>query len=335
MRQWISLLIACLLLVGAAPPAQGEESPSLAAILSEAANAKDQPEFKTLGAALKVANPSFWQMLADPKANVTLFAPSDAAFAQWLKTQPADVLRDTKTLDGLLAYHLIPGVRLNVSHLKNLNTAIIGTLLPEQVITLGVMAEGIQLNEATIRQADTLAANGVMHVLDRVLTPDHMPTVAEQNVTETTLADALLARGQANDQPAFTSFRIALQTADPMWLDMLGKPEQYTVFAPTDAGFAQSLAKFKLSSEQFLKLSALTNVVRFHIVPGRLSSSTLSRLIPKAGVRLATLLPGQAFWLTMDNGVILANDMRISQADVTPANGMLYQVDGLLLPRQE
>ncbi len=91
----------------------------------------------------------------------TVFAPTNRAFAQ------AKLPRDTEGLRALMAYHVVPGmftsdflagVDVNYTTLK-------GTSL--NVDGIG----GLHANDATIVTPDLGASNGVVNIIDRVLTP--------------------------------------------------------------------------------------------------------------------------------------------------------------------
>lgn len=96
----------------------------------------------------------------------TVFAPSDEAF----QAVPAKTLEklasDKAALKALLAYHVVPGKlgaeQIKAGKLKTLNGAEIQVSLAGSFVTV---------DESLVTQADLPAANGVVHVIDRVMTP--------------------------------------------------------------------------------------------------------------------------------------------------------------------
>ncbi|OLN96447.1 Fasciclin-like arabinogalactan protein-like protein 2 [Colletotrichum chlorophyti] len=103
--------------------------------------------------------------LAEEK-NITIFAPRNEAFqrvAGSLKDFDEDAIK------GFLDYHVVPGKILASSDLNN------GTNLPTHASPdLHVIRSGNNLfvNSAQVVQPDILLANGIMHIIDNVLSPD-------------------------------------------------------------------------------------------------------------------------------------------------------------------
>lgn len=98
---------------------------------------------------------------------VTVFAPTDEAF----KAVPAATLdklsKDPEVLKSVLTYHIVPKA------LKSADIAANSTLTTVNgaQITASRAGDFVTLDEALVTQADLVAGNGVVHVLDRVLMP--------------------------------------------------------------------------------------------------------------------------------------------------------------------
>lgn len=105
----------------------------------------------------------------DPNAGpYTLFAPTDAAFADLLAetgyTIP-QLITDFNTLTSILLYHAVDGVFTtdDLAAIKSLET----------LEGDSIAVDGTTLNsEAQIISADILASNGIIQVIDAVLTPN-------------------------------------------------------------------------------------------------------------------------------------------------------------------
>jgi uncharacterized surface protein with fasciclin (FAS1) repeats len=98
----------------------------------------------------------------------TVFAPTDAAFA----ALPAGVLDGlladpTGALAQVLLYHVVSGEALSNS-LTNGQTI---TTLQGQDVTVSITGGNVFINNAQVIMADITADNGVVHVIDAVLTP--------------------------------------------------------------------------------------------------------------------------------------------------------------------
>lgn len=119
----------------------------------------------------------------------------------------------------------------------------------------------------------------------------------------------------------------------------LEKVDDYTLFAPADQVF------WNLPKEQFQQLfnrqdpSFLENVLRYHIVAGKLSASRLLNDLAKNKGRMSypTLL-GDRLHFKMEGLDILlvdshGNKARITQADLsTQEDQLMHGIDGLILP---
>jgi uncharacterized surface protein with fasciclin (FAS1) repeats len=111
------------------------------------------------------------------------------------------------------------------------------------------------------------------------------------------------------------------------------------VFAPTNAAFQKLPAG---TVETLLKPEnkpALTKVLTYHVVAGRLSSDQLKKQI-KAGKGSATLMTvsGESLWAMMHGKDIVLKDVKggmstITQANVFQSNGVIHVVDTVVLPQ--
>jgi len=133
-------------------------------------------QFTALLAALqRPAAAALLTAAADPAANLTVFAPTDAAFQALLTQLGLTNLSQVPdaTLVAVLRLHVV-GSRAFSSDLSNGQTV---TALGGPV-TVGVSGSSVTvkgggngMNTANVTAANILATNGVVHVIDRVLLP--------------------------------------------------------------------------------------------------------------------------------------------------------------------
>jgi uncharacterized surface protein with fasciclin (FAS1) repeats len=126
----------------------------------------------------------------------TVFAPSDDAFAAALEAMGMtadDLLADRDLLESVLNYHVVEGV-LN---LEDLTDGLEMTTLNGAVLTVAIDEEGtltindVAGNSYTISTPDVAASNGVVHVIDGVLSPVPAPEPeATPEVTPEATAEA-------------------------------------------------------------------------------------------------------------------------------------------------
>jgi transforming growth factor-beta-induced protein len=166
------------------------------------------------------------------------------------------------------------------------------------------------VNDAGVVAADVIAANGVVHVIDRVLLdPDPRPTITELAVATpdlSILVQAVLRAGLA---------------------ETLAGTGPYTVFAPTNAAFNALLAQLGLSSIDDVPLDVLTAVLLDHVVVGELDAvDVLERA--DAGRRARTI-GGLRLRFTADPPAV--NGAGIVAVDVEGRNGTVHVIDTVLL----
>lgn len=127
--------------------------------------------FKTLVQALSCTG--LVGAVADPEAELTVFAPSDAAFAAaGLDEGNICSSFDTETLSTILLYHVVGERRPSPSVINGRNKSIAmlagGSIYPAGQRSLMINANNSSVN---IVAADILASNGIIHVIDFVLLP--------------------------------------------------------------------------------------------------------------------------------------------------------------------
>jgi uncharacterized surface protein with fasciclin (FAS1) repeats len=121
-------------------------------------------QFKTLASLVKQAGLA--GALSKPGA-LTVFAPTDAAFAKVPKATLTALAKDKAKLKAVLLYHVARGkvTAAQVVKLKSVKT-LEGRSLPIRVAGGKVYAGGAQ-----VIKPDVMASNGVIHVINKVLIP--------------------------------------------------------------------------------------------------------------------------------------------------------------------
>ncbi len=128
--------------------------------------AAGNPDFSTLVAALKAAGLVEALSGAGP---FTVFAPTNEAFAQ-LPAGTLDSLLLPENKDKLVAiltYHVVSG-KVMAADVVTLNEA---TSLEGDTIAISVANGAVKVDGADVVVTDLEASNGVIHVIDAVITP--------------------------------------------------------------------------------------------------------------------------------------------------------------------
>jgi len=121
-------------------------------------------------------------------------------------------------------------------------------------------------------------------------------------------------------------------------VDTLKSPGPFTVFAPTNAAFAALPAGTVDTLLKPENKATLTSVLTYHVVPGRLDSKAIDKLI-KTGHGSAKLKTVQGEMLTISRmgQKYMLTDAKGGMAHVTignvyQSNGLIQVVDKVLMP---
>jgi uncharacterized surface protein with fasciclin (FAS1) repeats len=259
-----------------------------------------KPTFSTLLVAL--AKTGLTSTVA--REHLTLFAPSDEAFAK-LGLYPNNI-GSVPNLREILLYHAIEGkvysTDLTAGYVPTLNGAAVNISLNG----------GVKVNDANVILADVRALNGVIHVIDEVLMP---PTL---NLVELALSF----------DPEFSILVQAVIKAGLAETLATGGP--YTVFAPTNAAFIAALGELGFASLDAVPVDVLRQILLYHVVAGRVYSTDLS-----SGA--VGTLNGDTFYVNTSNLTITDTQGRVanlipSLLDVQATNGVVHVIDKVILP---
>jgi len=99
----------------------------------------------------------------------------------------------------------------------------------------------------------------------------------------------------------------------------------FTVFAPTNAAFSDLLASLGKSSLDELTPEALTPILLYHVVAGNNVSSGL-----KTGS--VPTIQGSNISVSLGSGVMLNGNTDVIVADVQGSNGVVHDINKVLLP---
>lgn len=120
--------------------------------------------FKTLLAAAEAAGLA--ETLATTE-NLTVFAPTDEAFAKLPLGTVEGLLKDIPALKNVLTYHVV-GARVPASVAVRLSEAM---MLNGREVAIRFDGTDLFINESKVIVKDVKAKNGIIHVIDAVLIP--------------------------------------------------------------------------------------------------------------------------------------------------------------------
>uniref|UniRef100_A0A5F7ZU04 Transforming growth factor-beta-induced protein ig-h3 n=1 Tax=Macaca mulatta TaxID=9544 RepID=A0A5F7ZU04_MACMU len=235
----------------------------------------------------------------------TIFAPSNEAWAS-LPAEVLDSLVSNVNIELLnaLRYHMV-GRRVLTDELKHGMT--LTSMYQNSDIQIHHYPNGIvTVNCARLLKADHHATNGVVHLIDKVISTvtNNIQQIIEIEDTFETLRAAVAASG--------------LNT-------MLEGNGQYTLLAPTNEAFE------KIPSETLNRIlgdpEALRDLLNNHILKSAMCAEAIV-----AGLSLETL-EGTTLEVGCSGDMLTVNGKAIiSNKDILATNGVIHYIDELLIP---
>lgn len=252
----------------------------------------------------------------------TVFAPNNAAFQALLNSNASwNSLDDIplETLKKVLLFHVIGGNKIKAMSLSNSYVNTLATGPNDEPLSLQVeVTGGVAFNgDAKPIKTDVEASNGVVHIIDKVMLPPNVVTVALNNAGFTSLVAAL------TDNRHTTNFVSILNGDGP-----------FTIFAPTNAAFQALLdSNPAWNSLTDIPIATLDAVLKYHVVNGanvqanQLSNGPVTTLGGTITIDLSS--GAQIKTSSMQTVNILVG---AATNDVQATNGVIHAVDKVLLP---
>jgi uncharacterized surface protein with fasciclin (FAS1) repeats len=180
--------------------------------------------------------------------NFTVFAPTDTSFAGLDSTLLATLMADTDLLSPILQYHVLVGTVMSA----DISSGVVSTLSDNNLLV--VKRNNIRLNEKVkVTTSDIVCSNGVIHLIDTVLTPP---------------GDLVV------ELDALGNYATLIEVVS-MFSDLVSAftnttGGSYTVFAPTDEAFEAIASIIPNLTEDQIRL-----VLLHHVVEGNVASFDL------------------------------------------------------------
>ncbi len=293
--------------------------------------ALSNPNFSSLVAA--VVKTGLAGALSDANANLTVFAPTNGAFAQlpapFNNANNIAGISNAAEIDFLrsvLLYHVlgaevfsnqVASGKSSAETIKPMGTSNDNTIYLSKTFGL------IRINgRSTVIQANINANNGVIHVINKVLL---FPT---SNIAEIAIAD-----------PTNFSSLVAALVKTNLAGVFLGDGD-FTVFAPTNAAFAKLPAPFNNAANignitNQAEIDALANILKYHVTGSRYFNwdlgilSKIETLASPASNKLTTILGFNTGWV---KGKGNNNFSKTNPGDILATNGVIHVIGDVLIP---
>merc|ERR1719197_1262715 len=283
--------------------------------------AQSVEDLSTLVAAVVAADLA--ETLSSP-GPFTVFAPTNEGFAA-LPEGTVDSLLKPENKDQLvdiLTYHVLPEQVLStdLKFFQRVPT-VEGKNLHIFKSKAGVHVGADTKSLKKVVGADNLASNGVAHIIDGVMLPPAKLAADKPNIVE--LAQSV------EDLSTLVAAVVAADLAET-----LSSPGPFTVFAPTNEGFA-ALPEGTLDS--LLKpenKDQLVDILTYHVLPEQVLSTDLQFF-----QRVKTVEGKNLHVIKRSSGVHVGPDLKslrkVTAADNVASNGVAHIIDGVMLPPSE
>ena len=169
MKRIALLGLTAIVSVAVAVPAASASSGSASAAMSSkniVQVAAGDKQFTTLVSLIKKAG---LVGALSGKGKLTVFAPTNDAFAKLPKATLKKVGSDKKLLKSILTYHVVKGA-VPASTVVTLDGKKVKTVNGKSV-KVSVSGGKVKVNKSNVTKTDVMASNGIIHVIDTVLIP--------------------------------------------------------------------------------------------------------------------------------------------------------------------
>ncbi|KAM9456548.1 periostin [Clarias gariepinus] len=242
----------------------------------------------------------------DGAGSYTMFAPSNDAWEQLDVNVRAALVNKAQTeLYNTLRYHMV-NKRYLTKDMKN--DMILQSMYNKQGLHINHYSNGVvTVNCARIIHANQVSTNGVVHVIDRVI-----------SAAENSIRDAI----QSNEELSILNDAMSV---DSSVLESLSKSGHYTLFAPTNIAFE------KLESGVLDRILNDKTVIQAFLKYHLLNTVQCSEAI-MAGTAYETL-EGSVIEIGCDGESLTVNGIKmVLKKDIVTSNGVIHLIDQVLIP---
>ncbi|WP_452602341.1 fasciclin domain-containing protein [Pontimicrobium sp. MEBiC06410] len=249
----------------------------------------------------------------------TVLAPTNAAFAEFMSTNGwADVTEiPDAALEQVLLNHVISGT-VTSTGLSSLGAGYTNTLATgaggNNMSLYFDATSSVKFNNlATVITPDVTASNGVVHIIDKVIT---LPSIVDH----------------ASNNPGFSNLVSALGAADGNLVNVLNGAGPFTVLAPDNTAFLNFLSANNFASLADVPTDVLSQVLLNHVINGAISSTDLTGLGNGYTNTSATGAGNNSMsiYYNTDSGVKFNGISTVTTADVVGTNGIIHAVDTVI-----
>ncbi|GIX78565.1 transforming growth factor-beta-induced protein ig-h3 [Caerostris extrusa] len=247
--------------------------------------------------------------LNKPNITVTVFAPSNHAFNQMPEEEFSLLDDDQRKLEELMKHHVVVG-RVKTESISDDQKMV--SVDGQNALRLKVYRNEVGVESAIIEDSDIEGQNGVIHVVNKVLTPpSHSIMELLQSKEEySTMADAIHH----------------IQEYEPQFLSSITN-HSFTMFAPTNKAF-EELGEDNLHS-LMKNRRKLKKMVQNHVVDNMFATGSIHT---KLQYNVQTEY--QTVKVHKEKDGLMVNSAHVIEPDVVTRDGIVHCIDQVLVPER-
>ena len=251
----------------------------------------------------------------DGTGNFTVFAPTDEAFISSGVTSGVIGSLSGDQLKKILLDHTLTSKILAAGVPAGPNAKVVTASGDSIFVTKN--SNGVYVNGVNVVMADLPASNGVIHTMSKVLLPatGNIVQVASSDTAFSFLVAAVLRASTGSTNVAA----------------ILSGPGILTVFAPVNNAF-RALGFATIDAINAADPDALTAILTYHVVPGRVFACDLSDGIQAATANGAKVTIGIAGSAASVKGLSNPTASAIIGTNLMATNGVVHVINQVLLP---
>jgi uncharacterized surface protein with fasciclin (FAS1) repeats len=208
--------------------------------------------------------------------------------------------------------------------LKRMKSAsVVAFALVAYVVTIGVDAQAPVEWDAAPVGGEVIQADAQPPMMAPMEAPmgATAPAPIGGAMTETTVVDVAVAT------PRFSTLVVAL-SATPDILDTLETPGPWTVFAPSNDAINTFLTENGLTAEQLLQSPGLGDILRKHVVAGKLTAELALQAVADGPISLETL--NGPIDARLVDGALYVGGAQVIETDIMADNGVIHVIDRVI-----
>lgn len=246
---------------------------------------------------------------------VTVFAPSNQAFADLGEERWAALLADTQSLERLLRYHWVKDASWNVDEVADLAVDVTVEAASGDQLVFSQVGSQLHVNTALLTSRQLITNDGVVHIVDQALIPPAQPPANSDLPSLATLIQ---------QDERLELFSHMAEEGDVM--STFEGEGPFTVFAMTGTGYLETGGELLLVSISRSSPENHEAMILDYTLSGEVLTSL--SLYERNGSTFRSDT-GTELRAKIEDGMFLLNGARLIQSDIFASNGVLHILGSL------